>query len=243
MQDFTIKTKNKKQTKRKVVRKIKKRSSFMMQYAVLSLVVVLAMSIVGSYVSRKDNGLLWKYGQGSAKNAVQEYFEPKELLSIINNEKSSVGGKIHGKEGVSSTSGSYYRELIKKYFPEKPHIMIAIAKEESQLDPNAVNYNCRYKISTKGATRTTVYDSLTHTYIDLAVVSKERLKGYVSTWCRPGHSVYAWSKDSGLFGINSVHTTEKLSPEEQVKLARAIYEKYGLDAWVSYKTGRYLKHL
>lgn len=242
MQDFTIKTKNKKQTKRKVVSKKNTNKSFTIQYLVFSFIVVLAMSIVGSYISRKDNGLLWKYGQGSAKNVVQEYFEPKELLSALNTQKHATKGKIDARETVNNED-LYYLDLIKKYFPEKPHIMVAIAKEESQLDPNAVNYNCRYKISSKGATPTTVYDSLTHLYIDISIVSRDRLKGYVSTWCRPGHSRFAWSKDSGLFGINSVHTTEKLSPEEQVKLARNIYDTYGLEAWVSYKTGRYLKHL
>lgn len=236
MQDFTIK---KIKTKKRIAHKKRdtKIGLFFFRSLIVLFVVSILVSLVNGYTERKDNGLLWIHGKGNAKSISQSYFDEKELLSIVLEKKPQKTAKkeVTGRE--------YYYELITKYFPEKPHIMIAIAKEESGLNPHAENYNCRYKISGKNKTSTTVYDSLTHLYIDLAVVSKERLSGYVSTWCRAGHQKYAWSKDSGLFGINSVHTTEILSPEEQVKIAREIYEKQGLNAWVSYKTNRYLKHM
>lgn len=240
MQDITIK-------KRKT---IKKKSATKRKHS-LSFIHILIVFMLGAMVAtvahslQNDYGLRWIHGKGSVKTLQYAQNDYNTIVGAIYNQKPRKTAKTESTRSVttSNASKSYYFQLIEKYFPEKPHIMYAIAKEESALNPNAVNYNCRYKISQKGKTKTTVYDSLTATHIDTAIVSKERLPGYISTWCRKGHFQYAWSKDSGLFGINSVHTTQQLSPEEQVKKARAIYEKQGLNAWVSYKTKRYQRHL
>lgn len=231
MQDITIK-KIKQSTK---VRGKCKRKQFSMIHVMVAVMIAMMFIAIAQALFQKGDGVTWIYGQGSLKMVHQSNFDAKELLLLVESTKTPVVAKQKQK--------SYYFSLIERYFPEKPHVMYAIAKEESGLNPNAVNYNCRYKISQKGKTKTTVYDSLTATHIDLAAVSKGRLPGYVSTWCRKGHSQYAWSKDSGLFGINSVHTKEVLTPEEQVQMARTIYEREGLNAWVSYKTKRYLKHM
>lgn len=236
MQDITIR-------KRKTIKKKSAKKTWSLSFVHIVIVFTLGVMVATiAHSLQNDHGVRWIHGTGSVKMLQYAQNDHGVIVSAMYNQKPLKQAKMEATRNVES-KGSYYFQLIEKYFPEKPHIMYAIAKEESALNPKAVNYNCRYKISQKGKTKTTVYDSLTATYIDTAIVSKERLPGYISTWCRAGHIQYAWSKDSGLFGINSVHTTQQLSPEEQVKMARAIYEKQGLNAWISYKTKRYLKHL
>ena len=141
------------------------------------------------------------------------------------------------KEELKPVALSSKQEIVKKIavaFPNNKEVMLAIAIEESGLNPNAINYNCRYKIG--GST----YDKLTQLNIDLNTVIKERKAGYVSTWCRKGHEKFAWSVDGSLFQINGV---SKLSVDESIKRAKIKYETQGLTAWVAYKTGGYKKHL
>lgn len=125
---------------------------------------------------------------------------------------------------------------IKRTFPENTRIMIAIALEESGLNPNAVGYNCRYKLG--GNT----YDRLTNTYINLNIITKEKNKGYVSTACRKGDEKYAWSKDGGILQVNNAQPHELTIAGNIIK-AREIYDVQGLNAWVSYTSGHYKKHL
>lgn len=80
-------------------------------------------------------------------------------------------------------------QMIEATFPEDPETMLAIAKAESRLKPEATNIN------------------------------------------RDG------SKDCGIFQINSIHgyDCEWLKvPENNMKAARAVYEKQGLTAWATY---------
>lgn len=53
------------------------------------------------------------------------------------------------------------------------------------------------------------------------------------------------SVDRGIFQINSIHGygEELYNPETNLKIARKIYEKNGWNAWSTYKSGAYLKHL
>jgi hypothetical protein len=127
-------------------------------------------------------------------------------------------------------------QKIAEAFPNNKEVMVAIALEESGLTLDKTGYNCFYKLGG------TTYDSLIERNIDLNSVSKERLKGYVSTWCRKGHEKYAWSKDGGLLQVNNakpIHYTLDGNLEE----AKRRYKEKGLNAWVSYSTGRYQKHL
>lgn len=133
-------------------------------------------------------------------------------------------------------------EIVQKIantFPENPRLMIAVALEESTLNPKATGYNCRYKISTSTEA---VYDSLTGYSIDINKVIKDQTKGYVSTFCRKGHNSLAWSKDGGLFGIHNP-TQEDYIVEVNLEKARAKYDTQGLKAWTSYNTGRYKDNL
>lgn len=129
--------------------------------------------------------------------------------------------------------------IIKKIaeaFPNHKETMIAIAIEESNLNPKAVGYNCRYKLG--GST----FDTLTRRNIDLSNITKEKKAGYISTFCRKGDEKYAWSKDGSLFQINNP-TSKDLTVNGSIKKAQEKLNTQGLNAWTSYSTGRYKKHL
>jgi hypothetical protein len=125
-------------------------------------------------------------------------------------------------------------EEIAKTFPENKEVMLAIAIEESNLNPNATGYNCRYKIGGK------TFDKLTGTYIDVDQFSKEKKAGYISTWCRDKSQ--AWSKDGGIFQVHNPKA-EHYIPKVNIKEARNKYDTQGLGAWTAYTTGRYKDNL
>lgn len=140
-------------------------------------------------------------------------------------------------QAVSSDHKEQMAERIAETFEENPVTMVAIALAENrQLDPKKTNYNCRYKLG--GET----YDKLTQTYIDLNKVSKERLSGYVSTWCRSGQEQYAWSTDGGLMQVNNPKP-EHYTVTGNLAEARKKYDTQGFGAWTTYKTGEYKKYI
>lgn len=234
MQDIKI---IKKPKTKKLTQKPRTKLRHVAIYLGILSVLFISIGLHGDELSRTtDYGITWRYNETSKLTFYKAFIAPVEKKVVEVSKPIPVVKKTAKKAPVT------YKQLIKEHFPEEPRTMLAIAQEESGLNPNAESYNCRYKLSKKGA-KDTVYDELTHTYINLGVIVKERKPGYVSTWCRSGHAKYGWSKDSGLFGINSVHTTEKMTPLEQVQMARKIYDTEGKNAWVSYKTGRYEKHL
>lgn len=130
-------------------------------------------------------------------------------------------------------------EKISKVFPEHPEIMVAIALDESGLNAKATGYNCYYKVVEK---ELGTYDHIIGKYVDFNAVSKTKLTGYRSTYCRDGHQQYAWSRDGGVFQINNP------KPEDydvDVNLARARHklDTQGLSAWTVYTSKSYEKHL
>lgn len=140
------------------------------------------------------------------------------------------------KKDVKQTSKEYIVGKIKETFPEQTKVMLAIAIEESRLDPNAKGYNCYYKLSSTGE-----YDNLIRRKIDITFVYKKRESNQiVSTYCRKGHEKYAWSTDGGLYQVNNA---KNLDLEHNLIQARQKYDTQGLSAWVSYTSGRYKKHL
>ena len=100
---------------------------------------------------------------------------------------------------------------IKEVFGKDGDTMIAIAYAESNLDPHAINYNCKY--------------------------------GNKYTYCKKGDEKKAWSKDSGLFQINSVHTKKDISIKENILLAHDIYKIQDFNAWYSYRSGKFIDFL
>jgi len=236
MNDIVLLKRKRKQIK--PVRKTKLRHVVI--YVCTLTVLFTTIYVTHNLTSRYDSGLMSQYGIVPVKSIHSTHYDPKELLSAMQPKKIVKKAPVRSKYVVSASMKQRedkYKPLIFKYFPEEPEIMLAIAKAESSLNSKAESYNCRYKLGGK------TYDKLTQTYIDLETISKKRLPGYVSTFCRSGHEKFGWSKDSGLFGINSVHTTEELSIEEHVKLARKIYDSETKNAWVSYKHGLHKKYL
>lgn len=157
---------------------------------------------------------------------------------IAKNVKTSEKGNFEPNKAVSKDS-SHKLEIVKQIaqqFPENKTVMLAIAMEESGLNPQAVNYNCRYKLG--GST----YDKLTGSYIDTSNIIKEKKAGYVSTWCRSGHEKFAWSKDGGILQIHNP-TAKEMTVHGNLAKAKVKYETQGLTAWTAYSTGRYKKHI
>jgi len=142
---------------------------------------------------------------------------------------------VKAKSGVSTDKLEIVSKIAKA-FPDEPKTMLAIAMHESQLNPHAVGYNCRYKLGGK------TYDKITHTYIDLSQIVKEKQKGYVSTYCRDGDQKYAWSTDGSIYQINNP-TAHEMTVDGSIASAQVKYDTQGKNAWVSYKTGAYKKYL
>ncbi len=119
--------------------------------------------------------------------------------------------------------------------------MLAIAIEESSLNPSKINYNCRYKKTTEN---NGTFDKLTGNWLSLDNVSssKTSITGYVSTWCRQGQEKFAWSKDGGVFQINNP-TANDFNVDNNIISAKAKLSTQGLKAWTAYTTGRYKDNL
>ncbi len=128
--------------------------------------------------------------------------------------------------------------LIRQYFPRNADTMVAIAKAESQLNPNAIGYNCFYnskaiytaKGELKNGTSTVVYTS--------------RVKDAYSTHCKTNHRSYAYSVDCGVLQKNySGQVCPKESLEEHLEIVRDLSLIQGLEAWSAYNNGRYKNYL
>lgn len=217
MQDIKIR----KRTKNSVVRK----NYFQIGKIYLSTIAVLSLfiSLLGNsgYAQLKlDDGLFWLNTDGSvrAKMVPQSEVDTKDVLSAMQPKKQA-------KKPVSTMEKreAKYRPLIEKYFPENSELMLAIAKAESSLNSNAINYNCYYDKA--GNVHTT------------------RPKGGYSTHCKKGHEKYAWSKDGCALQINDIHGFDITTSEGCIQAARKVYDTQGLTAWVAYKNGSYKKYL
>lgn len=116
-------------------------------------------------------------------------------------------------------------DKIKEYFPRNWKTMIAIAHAESNMNHDAVGYNCYYN---KKET----------------VVYLERIKGSHSTACKKEHRKYAWSVDCGILQRNHKgRECPDVSVDEHLEDVANLSKKQGLQAWVTYNTGAYKKYL
>ena len=99
-------------------------------------------------------------------------------------------------------------------FPEDPLTALAIFKAESGLDPTAKGYNCRYN--------------------------------GISQACKKGDEGKAWSVDCGIAQINVIGSecpADLFNEEENLKVAKKMYETRGFSPWVAYNKGLHKKHL
>lgn len=115
-------------------------------------------------------------------------------------------------------------DKIVKHFPRSHKTMIAIAKAESNMNPNAKNWNCYYNE-------------------DETIVYNTKVKGSHSTFCKKTHRVYAWSVDCGILQMN---VRSKDCPvetiDEHLEKAAELSRIQGLHAWVAYKNNSYLAY-
>lgn len=111
---------------------------------------------------------------------------------------------------------------IRKYFPRNWKTMIAVAHAESQMNPNAVGYNCYYY---HGKATTTP------------------IKGG-SKSCKVEDRHLSWSKDCGLLQLN---TRAKVCPKETIdqhlERAATLSRTQGLEAWQAHNNGTYKVYL
>ena len=112
--------------------------------------------------------------------------------------------------------------------------MLAIALQESSLNPKAVSYNCYYA------------GYWTATSSKPVLLGKKPLKvkskGTVSWFCAKGDEQHAWSQDGGLFQINDPLPTD-FQVDANISSAREKYDTQGINAWSAYNLGHYKKHL
>ena len=221
MQDIKVRKRTKNSVVRKDYRKIW--ITFLSTIAVILLIIKITTLLTG-WEKRYDNGLYWVVVNGSQtpKMPLQSVVNHKEVLSAIQPKKQAKKVVSQPKD-VWTAREAKYKPLIEKYFPEEPEVMLAIAKAESSLNSNAINYNC-------------FYDKQGN-------VHKTRPKGGVSTHCKKGHEKFAWSKDGCIFQVNDIHGKDISTVEGCLQGARKVYEKQGKRAWVAYNTGAYKKYL
>jgi hypothetical protein len=110
---------------------------------------------------------------------------------------------------------------IQRIFGDNAEVATAVLKHESGLNLTAKGYNCHY-------------------------VNPETVKRY-STSCKTiADRATAWSVDCGIAQVNvkgTVCPTELVTLEGNMKAVEKIYKEQGLNAWVSYTTGRYKKFM
>ena len=105
-------------------------------------------------------------------------------------------------------------DYIKEIFGDKAKIATAVLMHESNMKLNAINYNCRYDGKSKS--------------------------------CKKGDEAKAWSVDCGIAQVNvrgQICPKHLFTLEGNMKAVERIYKEQGLNAWVSYKTGRYKQFL
>jgi hypothetical protein len=112
-----------------------------------------------------------------------------------------------------------FEQHIERIFGEDAKVATAVLKHESRLKLDAKGYNCFYY--REDGTR-------------------------YSTSCKKEDRPKAWSVDCGIGQINIrglVCPNDLMTLEGAMKIVEQKYKKEGLNAWVSYKTGRYKKFL
>lgn len=111
-------------------------------------------------------------------------------------------------------STSHVEELIKEKFQDDSEVVSAVFKAESGHRADAMGWNCYYN--------------------------------GVSKACLPQDRDKAWSVDCGVAQINVIGKTcpeELFDPENNLNVAKKMYESRGLSPWVAWVSGAFKKHL
>ncbi len=117
-------------------------------------------------------------------------------------------------------------EKFKRYFPKSHKTMLAIAKAESNLNPEAKNWNCYYND-------------------DMTIVYETRVKGSHSAACKKEHRKYSWSMDCGLLMKNYIGVKECPEVDIDIHLEEMaeLSKRRGYSPWVAWSNGSFKKYL
>lgn len=137
---------------------------------------------------------------------------PIEKLSVVTNDN------LEGEIGLTESSlpPSHIETLIRTTFREDEETAVAVLKSESHLNPNAINYNCRYN-----------------------GISKSCKKGDEDkAWSTDCGVAQINVSGKGC-------PAELMNPKKNLEVARKKYENKGNSfiAWVQYTNGNYKKYL
>lgn len=123
-------------------------------------------------------------------------------------------------EKVNEIQVMTFDDYMDHIFGEKADIATAVLKHESSLNLKAKHYNCRY-------------------------INPNTGKLY-STSCKKEDIAKAWSVDCGIAQVNvkgTICPSTLMTLDGNMVAVEKIYNEQGLNAWVSYTTGRYKKFL
>lgn len=191
-----------------------------MKYLIYAAVVVYIIAVVIICLPRQYNRLT--VGHMVSTTVVvtdDEYSEQVAQVASTTDMTPSVRAKIAPRSDVQtkddiSTRRKKMALKIAEYFPEEPVTMVAIAIEESQLNPNATGYNCKYF----------------------------NKKGEPYTWaCKPEDRNKAVSTDGNVLQENGIKGGGNI--DTHLVQVRKLYDNGGKNRWTAYRTGAYKKHL
>jgi len=114
------------------------------------------------------------------------------------------------KKQVSAPEPIRMARIVKEFFVDDYTTALAVFIGESGLNPKAMGWNCQY--------------------------------GDVSKACAKGDRHTAWSVDCGLTQLNIIGQTcpdWTFNPRENLKAARAKYDRRGWQPWVAHWSGGY----
>jgi len=117
-------------------------------------------------------------------------------------------------------------EKFQRHFPRSHKTMLAIAKAESGLREDAINWNCYYND-------------------DMTIVYETRVKGSHSAACKKQHRKYAWSVDCFILQANykGKSCPTDVTLDQHLEEMAELTKKREFQPWVAWQRGMHLTHM
>ena len=118
-------------------------------------------------------------------------------------------------------------EKFKRYFPKSYKTMLAIAKAESGLQEDAINYNCWYNK-------------------DKSIVYETKVRGSHGAACKKEHRKYSFGVD--CFILQAHYPGRRTCPtdvtlDEHLREMAELSKKRSFQPWISWQNNLHLKYL